>query len=96
MKVRELLVQLAHADPESEVLFLNSNADVSEANAVRLVDIRPEAWTRERGMCADARYEARYPGRPAERDSTYSCIATSSIRVVVLSAGPTNLRYTLS
>jgi hypothetical protein len=96
MKVRELLVQLAHADPESEVLFLNSNADVSEADVVRMVDVRPEAWTQERGMCADARYEARYPGRPAERDSTYSRIATSSIRVVVLSAGPTNLRYTLS
>ncbi|MEM5299088.1 hypothetical protein VSR82_32800 [Burkholderia sp. JPY481] len=93
MIVKELLARLAHVDPEAEVLFLGSYADVSEADEVQHVDIRSETWTHEKGMCAGEQYEARYPGNPAERESDYTNVVTCRVRVVVLSAGPTNLRY---
>lgn len=92
MKVRELLAHLSAADPEAKLLYLDMHADADETDAVQLVDIRPEAWTREKGMCAGETCEARYAGKPAVRDSSYSRIATSSLRVVVSSPGPTNLR----
>jgi hypothetical protein len=93
MKVRELLAQLAHADPEAEVFFLDQHADASEADAVQQVDIQSETWTHERGLYRGEPYESLYPGAPAECDSDYTGVVARSLRVVVLSAGPTNLRY---
>ncbi|SRR6266702_629652 len=93
VNVQELMAQLAQADPQAEVLFLDLHADADEADEVRLVDIRTESWTHERGMYGNERYEAFYPGEPCERESGYSSIVTSEERVVVLSAGPTTLRY---
>ncbi|NPT58119.1 hypothetical protein [Paraburkholderia elongata] len=93
MKVQDLLAQLALADPQAEVLFLDQCADADETDEVGLVDIRTESWTHERGTYGGKPYEARYPGNPCERESGYSGIVTSAERVVVLSAGPTNLRY---
>lgn len=93
MKVEELVAQLALADPRAEVLFLDQCSDADETDEVRLVDIRSENWTHERGLYSGEPYEARYPGKPCERESGYADIVTSAERVVVLSAGPTNLRY---
>ncbi len=94
MTVREVLAKLALADPEAEVLFLDLYAGPDEADVVRLVDIRQESWTHERGTyCSSEPYEAWYPGKPAERNSDYTDIVTTTVHVAVLSAGPTNLRY---
>lgn len=94
MKVQALLTQLALADPQAEVLFLDLHADADGADVVRLVDIRQEPWTHERGTYgSNEPYEAWYPGKPEERDSNYTDIVSKTTRVVVLSAGPTNLRY---
>lgn len=35
----------------------------------------------------------RYPGPPAQRETGYSDVTQVSERVVVLSSGPTNLRF---
>ncbi|SDD96397.1 hypothetical protein [Paraburkholderia lycopersici] len=95
MKVQDLLALLAQVDPQAEVLFLGQYADADEADAVRLVDIRREAWTHERGRYGNNEpYEAYYSGKPCERDSSYRDVVTKSVRVVMLSAGPTNLLET--
>ncbi|MEX3926714.1 hypothetical protein AB4Y36_22155 [Paraburkholderia sp. BR10936] len=95
MKVQGLLDLLAHADPQAEVLFLSEHADADEAEVVRVVDIRQEPWTHERGRYGSSEpYETYYSGKPCERDSSYRDVVTKSVRAVVLSAGPTNLLET--
>ncbi|MBB5427486.1 hypothetical protein HDG40_005665 [Paraburkholderia sp. JPY158] len=94
MRVRDLLSQLALADPNAEVVFLDEHADAEEADVLRVVDIRQEFWTHESGECDGRRYEAVYPCKPAERESSgYASVLAERVQVVVLSAGPTNLRY---
>ncbi|MGF6809521.1 hypothetical protein OKW30_004647 [Paraburkholderia sp. Clong3] len=92
MKVRELVTLLADADPESVVLFLDSHADSDGSEEICEVLIPSELWIHEKGYSFGSRYEVRYPGHP--RADVDCCDVThTSEHVVVLSNGPTNLRY---
>jgi hypothetical protein len=93
MKVRDLLEILNQADPESIVLYMTQYADTDESDEVREVDIPTELWTYERGRYGGSEYEAHYPGTPEPRADRYSDVVCESERVVVLSDGPTNLRF---
>jgi hypothetical protein len=92
MTVSELIELLRTADASSRVLFLGEYADSDEADEVCEVVIPRDAWTFERGRFEDREFSACYPGPAAERDG-YTDVTHVSERVVVLSSGPTNLRY---
>ncbi|SPB17795.1 hypothetical protein NOV72_04998 [Caballeronia novacaledonica] len=93
MTVAELIDALRGADPTSRVLFLGEYADTDEADEVCEVAIPRDAWTCDSGRYAGREYSVRYPGPPAQRDNAYSEVKQVSERVVVLSSGPTNLRF---
>jgi hypothetical protein len=94
MTVGELIELLRTADASSRVLFLGEYADSDEADEVSEVVIPRDAWTFERGRFEDREFSACYPGPAAEReDGYYTDVTHVSERVVVLSSGPTNLRY---
>jgi hypothetical protein len=95
MRVRELLAMLRDADPDSVVLFIDRYADSDESDEVREVYIPASAWTHEHGFYANSEYEVLYPGMPEVRDEGYRDVVYKSERVIVLSAGPTNLRFEL-
>ena len=94
MRVRELVAMLRDADPDSIVLFIDRYADSNASDEVREVYIPTSAWTYERGCYAGRAYEVRYPDEPELREEGYANVVHVSERVVVLSAGPTNLRFT--
>ncbi|CAM2153100.1 conserved protein of unknown function [Pararobbsia alpina] len=93
MTVRELIEKLAEVDPDAIVIWLDEYADRDESDEVREVDARGENWTRETGYYGSGWFEVRYPGDPVRREPEYNGIVTEHIRVVVLSSGPTNLRF---
>ncbi len=93
MRVRELIAVLADADPDSVVVFLDSYADSDESDEIREVFIDSELWTYEKGYCLGARYEVRYPGHPRRADDDCHDVTQTREHVVVMSNGPTNLKY---
>jgi len=93
MKVRELMEHLRNADPEATVLFLDEYADCDQADEVRQVTMPATNWTCERHADGDRAYDIHYPGPPERRDAPRQEEVTHSERVVVLSSGPTNLRF---
>jgi hypothetical protein len=95
VKASELLSILREVAPESEVLFMDPYADASESDVVQHVFAPVLPWIRERGHESGIEYECRYPGSPAERDESYIDVSCANEMVVVLSSGPTNLRYGL-
>lgn len=94
MKVRELLELLKGAPQDSVVLFMDEYADVDETDEIRQVDIQPTPWTHETGRYNGEAFEVRYPGPPDSRAETgYGDIVHVAESVVILSSGPTNLRF---
>lgn len=94
MRVNELVEQLMNADLDSVVLYLDSYADVEESDEIREVFVDSNAWTYENGVNLGESYEKRYPYGPRISDGQgHEVLSQSLERVVVLSNGPTNLRY---
>lgn len=94
MRVNELVEQLMNAAPDSVVLYLDSYADVEESDEIREVFVDSIAWTYEKGVNLGERYEKRYPYGPRISDGQSHEVLSQSLEgVVVLSNGPTNLRY---
>lgn len=94
MRVSELIEKLVTADPDSVVLFLDSYADVEESDEICEVLVSASLWTHEKGVRHGESYEKRYPYGPRLSDGEgHELISQSVERVVVLSNGPTNLRY---
>jgi len=94
MRVNELVEQLANADPDAVVIYLDSYADVYESDEVREALVESNLWTHETGLRHGEWYEIRYPFGPKPVDSERHVIAAPNLEhVVVLSDGPTNLRY---
>lgn len=93
MTVAELIDVLRDADPSSRVLFLGEYADSNEGDEVCEVVIPRDPWTFERGRYRTEDFSAYYPGPAAAREEGYSDVTHASTRVVVLSTGPTNLRF---
>jgi hypothetical protein len=95
MHVRELIERLRAADPDATVLLLDEYGDNDDADEVHEVDVQRSPWTHETGLCANSRYEVYYPGPAETREAAYHEVVARPIHVVVLSSGPTNLRYEL-
>lgn len=94
LRVKELVERLANADPDSVVVYLDSYADVDESDEICEVLVDLNLWTHEVGTHHGTHYEVRYPGGPRATDSDSRVVTTQAVeRVVVLSDGPTNLRY---
>ncbi|MGF6261833.1 hypothetical protein OKW49_002761 [Paraburkholderia youngii] len=94
MRVNELVEKLVEADPGSVVLYLDSYADVDESDEIYEVLVDSTLWTHEKGVRHGASYEVRYPYLPrASEGEDHKVISQTVERVVVLSNGPTNLRY---
>lgn len=93
MTVAQLVTALVCSKPNSYVLFLTHYADVEEADGVRQVSIQETTWTHERGEYRGAPYDVWYPRGPVPREDSYHNVAYEAVRVVVLSDGPTNLRF---
>jgi hypothetical protein len=94
MRVNELIEQLVNADPDSVVLYLDPYADVEESDEISEVSVDSRLWTHEKGVRHGESYENRYPYGPLVSDGEGHEVLSQSIeRVVVLSNGPTNLRY---
>ncbi|SAK66285.1 hypothetical protein AWB78_02396 [Caballeronia calidae] len=94
MTVRELMDALRGADPESIVLFLEAYADVGESDEVSHLLIPELAWVHETGAFFGERYEFRLPkSERGEVEAGRMDVVQRLERVVVLSNGPTNLRY---
>jgi hypothetical protein len=93
MKVQELLNALRDVDADSTVLFLAEHADADDADEVCEVYLAPRPWTYELGDYGGRDYQSWYPYRPEQRGSAYTSVRYESRRVVVLSTGPTNLRF---
>ncbi len=94
MRERELVAMVRDADPGGIVLFIDRYAESDESDEVREVYIRTSAWTYQRGCYAGRAYEVRYPDEPELREEGYANVVYVSERMVVLSAGPTNHRFT--
>ncbi|WP_076882798.1 BPSL0761 family protein [Burkholderia pseudomallei] len=92
LTVSQLLDSLADVDPDRYVLFLTCSADEDGADEVCEVDIQETAWTHEQGRYF-GQYEVWYPGEPEPRDVGYHDVTYETVRVIVLSDGPTNLRF---
>jgi hypothetical protein len=80
-------------DPDATVLFLDEYGDSDDADEVHEVDLQRAPWTHETGLCANVPYEVYYPGPAETREAAYHDVVVHLIHVVVLSSGPTNLRY---
>ena len=94
MRVRELLTRLSPLDPDAVVLYLDEYADASDAVEIKEVVVPGESWTCERHESSDGRFEEVY--HPTGQLSLGWNGATDTHRqesVVVVSTGPTNLRY---
>jgi hypothetical protein len=95
MKLRELMSALVGADPESTVIFLENHADSDESDEVCEVIIPLLPWTYEHGQYRGDCYEVWYPGSPRDGfdEAARTDVVYKAQRVIVLSNGPTNLRY---
>lgn len=93
MKVGELLNALRGVDADSTVLFLAEHADANEADEVSEIYLAFRRWTHEVGKYDTREYHSWYPYRPQQRGSAYTSVKYETRRVVVLSNGPTNLRF---
>jgi len=94
MTVRELIESLKAADPDSSVLFLENYADVGESDEVSHVVISKRLWVHETGGYFGDRYELRLPeSERGEVEDGRTDVVQRLERVVVLSNGPTNLRF---
>ena len=95
MKVKELIALLSVAPPDSVVVFIEQQGDLDETEEIRQVDVRPEPWLHERGQYRDERYEVHYPAtlRDPRDEPGYDDVTWQGENVVVLSSGPTNLRF---
>lgn len=94
MKVCELIEQLINADLDSVVVFLDSYASAYESDEVREAFVDAQLWTHETGLRHGECYEIRYPYAPEPAEGrSHNITAQFLEHVVVLSDGPTNLRY---
>ncbi|WP_322034417.1 BPSL0761 family protein [Burkholderia sp. BCC1970] len=93
MTAAQLVTALVCSEPNSHVLFLTHYADVEEADGVRQVSMLETAWTHERGEYRGDPYDVWYPRGPVPREDSYQDVTYEAVRVVVLSDGPTNLRF---
>ncbi|MGF6634156.1 hypothetical protein OKW38_002840 [Paraburkholderia sp. MM5496-R1] len=94
MKVRELIEQLVTADPDAVVVYLDSYADVYESDEIHEAFVDSYLWTHETGLRYGEWYDIRYPSGPEPVEGERHVIAAQKPEhVVVLSDGPTNLRY---
>jgi hypothetical protein len=93
MKVRELLNALRDVDEDSTVLFLAEHADADDADEVCEICLPRHPWTHESGNYGEREYQSWYPYRPEQRGSAYTSVRYETRRVVVFSAGLTNLRF---
>jgi hypothetical protein len=95
MRVRELLTRLSPLDPEAVVLYLDEYADASDAAEIKEIVVPNESWTCERHELTDGRFkEVHYPtGHGPSLGWNAATDAQQAELVVVLSTGPTNLRY---
>jgi hypothetical protein len=96
MRVRELIEILNGADAESVVLYLESYADVGESDEVSDVHIPEKPWLHETGSTFGERYEFRLPiAERGDVEPERTNVLQRLEKVVVLSNGPTNLRYVI-
>lgn len=93
MKVRELLHALRNVDVDSTVLFLAEHADASDADEVCEIYLAPRRWIHEAGKRDGREYHSWYPYQPELRGRACMSVRYETRRVVVLSTGPTNLRF---
>jgi alkylated DNA repair dioxygenase AlkB len=93
LTVRELIAILRDAPPDSRVLFMTEYADEGEADEVAQADIQTIDWTYESGNAVREAYSYHHPGPPEPPDERCSDVVQTIERVVVLSPGPTNLRF---
>lgn len=94
MTVAELVARLVDVEPESVVVFLESYADADESDEIHEVIVPSDPWTFEVEQCVGSGYEIRYPGPPRSYDDNYhQDLIQKRERVVVLSNGPTNLKF---
>jgi hypothetical protein len=94
LRVDELIMRLLNAKPDSVVLYLDSYACVDESDEVVEIFVDSNVWAYETGARYGENYEVRYPGSPRPSDEEKHVVTAQSVeRVVVLSNGPTNLRY---
>jgi hypothetical protein len=93
LTVRELIEILRDAPQDSVVLFMDECPDNGEADEVGMVDIQQIEWTHERGRAVNENYAYHYPGPPVTPDERCSDVVQAVERVIVLSPGPTNLRF---
>ncbi|WP_116123370.1 hypothetical protein [Paraburkholderia sp. BL6669N2] len=93
MKVKELLHALHNVDEDSTVLFLAEHADADDADEICEIHIPSNPWTHEVGRCDGSEYRSRYPYPAEKRDEGYTSVSYAREKVVVLSTGPTNLRF---
>lgn len=94
MRVDDLVEQLLNANPSSVVLYLDSYADVEESDEISEVFVDSNVWTHEKGVRHGESYEKRYPHGPRPSDGEGHEVISQTVEgVVVLSNGPTNLRY---
>jgi len=93
LTVSELIEILRQAPQERQVLFLDSYADLDEADEVSQVDIQNTTWTHESGRAGREKYACHYPGQRETRDEQHSDVVQIVESVIVLSSGPTNLRF---
>jgi hypothetical protein len=93
LTVRELIAILRRAPQDNVVLFITEHADEGEADEVALVDIQTVDWTYERGIAIREVYAFHHPGLPESPDERCTEVTQTIERVVLLSPGPTNLRF---
>ncbi|SAK53780.1 hypothetical protein AWB78_01359 [Caballeronia calidae] len=94
MRVHELIEALKAAHPDSVVLFLETYADVAESDEISHVHIPEKSWLHETGFNFGQRYELRLPiAERGDVELERTDVVQRFELVVVLSNGPTNLRY---
>ena len=95
MTVRELIELLKTAPEDSVVLFIDQYGDADGTEEIRQVDVRPELWLHERGKFRGESYDVRYPAtlKDPREEPGYTDVTHEPEDVVVLSSGPTNLRF---
>jgi hypothetical protein len=57
------------------------------------IHVAPHLWTLEKAKYGSHVYEVWHPDTPEPRDEDYTAVVYEPRRVVVLSTGPTNLRF---
>jgi hypothetical protein len=94
MTVGELISRLSIADPNAVVLHMDEHADASDAAEIREIFVPDDSWTCERHATAIGNVEIYHP---TDHGLSVGWDEVTSRRwereVVVLSTGPTNLRF---